>query len=65
MRLRPDSGAEEIYSALAIEWDLCFGWCSTSRFVNRGHAPIKAWYNPVRLHSALRCRSPMTYEVAL
>ena len=26
---------------------------------------IEGWYNPVRLHSALGYRSPMTYEATL
>jgi putative transposase len=26
---------------------------------------IESWYNPVRLHSALGYRSPMTYEVQM
>ena len=26
---------------------------------------IEAWYNPVRLHSALGYRSPMAYEAAM
>lgn len=26
---------------------------------------IESWNNPVRLHSALGCRSPMAYEAAM
>ena len=26
---------------------------------------IEGWYNPVRLHSALGYRSPMTYEASM
>ncbi len=26
---------------------------------------VEGWYNPVRLHSALRYRSPMAYEATM
>jgi putative transposase len=54
--------AESFFSTLEAEL------LSRRRFASQAEARmacfsyIEGWYNPVRLHSALGCRSPMTYE---
>ena len=54
--------AESFFSTLEAEL------LSRRRFVSQAEARmacfsyIEGWYNPVRLHSGLGYRSPMTYE---
>jgi len=54
--------AESFFSTLEAEL------LSRRRFTSQAEARmacfsyIEGWYNPVRLHSGLGCRSPMTYE---
>lgn len=57
--------AESFFSTLEAEL------LSRRRFASQGEARmacfsyIEGWYNPVRLHSALGYRSPMTYEAEM
>ena len=54
--------AESVFSTLKAELP------SRRRFTSQAEArmacfsTIEGWYNPVRLHSGLGYRSPMTYE---
>ena len=56
--------AESFFSTLEAEL------LSRRRFVSQADAKmacfsyIEGWYNPVRLHSALRHRSPMTHKAS-
>jgi len=57
--------AESFFSTLEAEL------LSRRRFASQVEARmacfsyIEGWYNPVRLHSALGYRSPMTYEIQM
>lgn len=57
-----DAMAESFFSTLEAEL------LSRRRFALQAEARmacfsyIEGWYNPVRLHSGLGCRSPMTYK---
>jgi len=54
--------AESFFSTLEAEL------LSRRRFTSQAEARmacfsyVEGWYNPVRLHSSLGCRSPMAYE---
>lgn len=55
---------------VTILWDGS-RWIVRRRFASQAEARmacfsyIEGWYNPVRLHSALGYRCPMTYEASM
>ena len=54
--------AESFFSTLEAELLSPPPVCIPSRARMASFSYIESWYNPARLHSGLRYRSPMTYE---
>jgi putative transposase len=57
--------AESFFSTLEAELLSRRRFASQAEARMAGFSYIEGWYNPVRLHSGLGYRSPMTYEATM
>jgi putative transposase len=56
---------ESFFATLECELLECRRFASQAEAKRACFSFIEGWYNPVRLHSTLACRSPMAYEAAM